>query len=70
MGTAVEIAEAIDDSQRKAERIAETKAHVVVTSNPGCIFQIGAAARASGDSFPILHIAQLLDASIRGARVP
>ena len=52
--------------RRKAEKIAEAEPDVVATTNPGCILQIGAAGRAAGHSRPVLHLVQLLDASIRG----
>jgi glycolate oxidase iron-sulfur subunit len=39
---------------------------LVVTSNPGCILQIQSAAREQGLAFRILHIVELLDASISG----
>lgn len=55
--------------RRKVERIAEATPDVVVTSNPGCILQIGAHARAAGRAFPVLHIVEVLDASIRGSQV-
>ena len=51
--------------RRKVERIADATPDVVVTSNPGCIVQIGAHARAAGHSFPVLHIVEVLDRSIR-----
>lgn len=52
--------------RRKAARIADATPDVVVTSNPGCMLQIGASARAAGHTFPVLHIVELLDASLRG----
>jgi len=55
--------------RRKVERIADATPDVVVTSNPGCILQIGAHARAAGHLFPVLHIVEVLDASIRGSRI-
>ena len=51
---------------RKVTRIAEAKADVVATSNPGCILQIGRAARIAGQRMPVFHVVQLIDASIRG----
>jgi glycolate dehydrogenase iron-sulfur subunit len=52
--------------RRKAEKIGEAKPDVIATTNPGCILQIGAAERAAGESRPIFHVVELLDASIRG----
>ena len=53
--------------KRKFENIAGAKADVVATSNPGCILQIGAAARAAGQRAQVFHVVQLLDWSIAGA---
>lgn len=53
--------------KRKVANLMETKADVVATSNPGCILQISAAGRASGQRVPpVVHIIQVIDASIRG----
>jgi glycolate dehydrogenase iron-sulfur subunit len=52
--------------RRKAAKIAEAEPDVIATTNPGCILQIGAAGRAAGHSRPVLHVVELLDASIRG----
>jgi len=53
--------------RRKVTKIAEASPDVVATTNPGCILQIAAAGRAAGDSRPVFHVVELLDASIRGA---
>jgi glycolate oxidase iron-sulfur subunit len=47
--------------RRKAARVADAVPDVVVTSNPGCILQLRAAARARGDTYPVIHIVELLD---------
>jgi glycolate oxidase iron-sulfur subunit len=54
--------------RRKARAINESKPDVVATTNPGCMLQIGAAGRSAGDSRPVYHVVELLDASIRGER--
>jgi glycolate oxidase iron-sulfur subunit len=54
--------------RRKAATIEAAKADVVATTNPGCMLQINAAGRASGNARPVLHVVELLDASIRGER--
>jgi glycolate oxidase iron-sulfur subunit len=54
--------------RRKAAHIAASSADVVVTCNPGCMLQIDAAQRAAGESRPVMHLVELLDASIRGTR--
>jgi glycolate oxidase iron-sulfur subunit len=52
--------------QRKAASLAQAGADLVVTSNPGCILQIGSAARANGRVPPVRHIIELIDASMGG----
>jgi glycolate dehydrogenase iron-sulfur subunit len=54
---------------RKASHLNDTAPDVVATSNPGCILQIRSAARERGYTFPVVHIVELLDASIRGQRL-
>jgi len=54
---------------RKAAHLNDTAPDIVATSNPGCILQIRSAARERGYSFPVVHIVELLDASIRGQRL-
>jgi glycolate dehydrogenase iron-sulfur subunit len=51
---------------RKAAAVAATGADVVVSANPGCTLQITAALGAAGTPMPALHIAEVLDASLRG----
>lgn len=51
--------------RRKAGHIADTGADIVVTSNPGCILQIRASQNAS-QARPVMHVVEVLDASIRG----
>jgi glycolate oxidase iron-sulfur subunit len=52
---------------RKAALIVPLKPSLVVTGNPGCLFQLQAAMRRARQPVPVLHTVQLLDASIRGA---
>jgi glycolate oxidase iron-sulfur subunit len=54
---------------RKAANLNDAAPDVVATSNPGCILQIRSAARDRGYTFPVVHIVELLDASIRGQRL-
>jgi glycolate dehydrogenase iron-sulfur subunit len=55
---------------RKAAAIRATGARVVVAGNPGCSLQIASALAADGgDPVAMLHIAEILDASMRGLRV-
>jgi glycolate dehydrogenase iron-sulfur subunit len=51
---------------RKANLIAALQPSVVVTGNPGCLFQLQAALERAQYRVPVLHTIQLLDASIRG----
>jgi glycolate oxidase iron-sulfur subunit len=50
---------------RKGAHIAEATPDVVVTSNPGCILQIQAAAARQGYPFKVRHIIELLDEAIQ-----
>jgi glycolate oxidase iron-sulfur subunit len=52
---------------RKAERVAATGAQLLVSANPGCAMQIAAALRDQGTPMPVAHVAQVLDASLRGS---
>ncbi|HEV2452237.1 MAG TPA: (Fe-S)-binding protein, partial [Streptosporangiaceae bacterium] len=54
---------------RKATTIQATGAQLLISANPGCSLQIAAALAARGVSMPVAHIAQVLDASIRGLPV-
>jgi len=54
--------------RRKAANIDEGRPDVVATTNPGCMLQIGAAGRKAGTPRPVLHVVELIDASIRGER--
>ncbi len=56
---------------RKAATVLATGAPVVVSANPGCSLQIASAIAATGAAEPpaIMHIAEVLDASLRGLPV-
>jgi len=51
---------------RKAEAVADSRADLVVSGNPGCALQISSAMRDAGPPKPVVHLAEVLDASIRG----
>jgi glycolate oxidase iron-sulfur subunit len=51
-------------ADRKAALIAPLDADVVATGNPGCILQLRAALMRAGQSTPVVHTVQILDASI------
>jgi glycolate oxidase iron-sulfur subunit len=57
---------AADLGARKATNVAATGADLLVSGNPGCSLQIAKALGAAGRAIPVAHIAQVLDASIRG----
>ena len=47
----------------KLARIAETRASLVATGNPGCLMQIGAGLHQAGAGVRVVHLVDLLDAS-------
>jgi len=47
----------------KLERIADTRAALVATGNPGCLMQIGAGLHQAGSRVRVVHPVDLLDAS-------
>jgi glycolate oxidase iron-sulfur subunit len=51
---------------RKAAQVAATGAELLVSANPGCAMQIASALRRAGQPMPVAHLAEVLDASIRG----
>ena len=51
---------------RKARHVLATGADAVASSNPGCLLQIRAELEQAGRSLPMLHLVELLDASICG----
>jgi glycolate oxidase iron-sulfur subunit len=56
--------------KRKAAAIRATGARMVVAGNPGCTLQIASALSAGGGDVPaMVHIAEVLDASVRGLPV-
>jgi len=52
--------------ERKARAVAATGADLLVSANPGCSLQIARALAAAGRPMPVAHIAEVLEASIRG----
>jgi glycolate oxidase iron-sulfur subunit len=54
---------------RKAQLIAPLNADVIATGNPGCILQLQSSLACLGQSTRVLHTIQLLDASVRGAKL-
>jgi glycolate oxidase iron-sulfur subunit len=52
--------------ERKASAVSTTGAQLLISANPGCALQISAALAARGTTLPMAHVAEVLDASIRG----
>ncbi|HEU4723420.1 MAG TPA: (Fe-S)-binding protein, partial [Gemmatimonadaceae bacterium] len=52
----------------KLARIADTRAALVATGNPGCLMQIGAGLHQAGSDARVVHPVDLLDASYAVAR--
>jgi glycolate oxidase iron-sulfur subunit len=52
--------------QRKITSALATGADLVVTANPGCLMQVRAGLRAAGSGMGVIHLMDLLDASLRG----
>ncbi|MBV9280609.1 MAG: 4Fe-4S dicluster domain-containing protein [Chloroflexi bacterium] len=55
--------------ERKARNVLAAGAQLMVTSNPGCHLQIQASLKRLGESMPMAHVMEVVDASIRGAPV-
>lgn len=51
---------------RKVGHVLATTPNVVATGNPGCLLQLQSGIRAAGSNIPVVHMVQILDASIRG----
>ena len=57
--------------RRKADNVLATGAEAVVSSNPGCLLQLASTMEsAGGRTLPAMHLVELVDASIRGRRMP
>jgi glycolate oxidase iron-sulfur subunit len=55
--------------KRKADAVASTGARLLIAANPGCTLQISAALADRGQVLPVAHLAEVLDASLRGVPV-
>jgi glycolate oxidase iron-sulfur subunit len=62
----VQPAAATELGARKAQAVWGTGGELLVSANPGCAMQIASALRAQGTPMPVAHVAQVLDASLRG----
>jgi glycolate oxidase iron-sulfur subunit len=66
----VEPGPAMELGERKARNVLRAGAQLLVTANPGCILQIRASLARLGTMLPMAHIAEVLDASLRGTGLP
>ena len=55
---------------RKAQAVLDAGAPLLISANPGCSLQIAAALADRGERIAVAHIAEILDASLRGLRWP
>jgi glycolate oxidase iron-sulfur subunit len=56
--------------QRKAQTVLDAGAPLLISANPGCSLQISAALADRGEHVTLAHIAEILDASLRGQPPP
>jgi glycolate oxidase iron-sulfur subunit len=54
---------------RKADAVLDSGAALVISANPGCTLQISAELASRGQPIATAHVAEVLDASIRGVRL-
>lgn len=62
----VEAKTARELGDRKVQNLLSTKADALVSSNPGCLLQLKAGLRRAGHEMPMMHLVELIDASIQG----
>jgi len=55
---------------RKAAHLLASGAQAIISANPGCLLQVRAGLERAVGSLPLFHLAEILDASIRGRPVP
>jgi len=55
---------------RKAQAVLDAGAPLLVSANPGCSLQIAAALADRGEQVALAHVAEMLDASLRGLPAP
>jgi glycolate oxidase iron-sulfur subunit len=64
----VEPEPATELGDRKAANVLTTGADLLVTSNPGCLLQLRNALERRGQRLPMAHVAEVLDAAVRGTQ--
>ncbi len=52
--------------ERKVRHVLATAPDIVASGNPGCLLQLRSGMRLTGSQVPVLHMVEILDASIRG----
>jgi glycolate oxidase iron-sulfur subunit len=52
--------------ERKVRNVLATNPDIVASGNPGCLLQLRSGLRASGSDLTVVHVVELVDASIRG----
>ena len=52
--------------ERKVRNLLATAPDIIASGNPGCLLQLRAQLQASGTYVPVVHMVQLVDASMRG----
>ena len=52
--------------ERKVRNVLATNPDIVASGNPGCLLQLRSGLRASGSELTVVHMVELVDASIRG----
>jgi glycolate oxidase iron-sulfur subunit len=52
---------------RKVRNVLATAPDIVATGNPGCLLQLRSGLRSAGSPVPVVHLVEMIDASIRGA---
>ena len=62
----VQPAPALELGRRKADAVRQTGADLLVSANSGCTMQISAALAERGQRMRVAHIAEVVDASLRG----
>lgn len=56
--------------RQKVKNLLDTGASIIASPNPGCSLQIQKHLRERGEVFPLLHPIELIDLSLRGAKLP
>ena len=51
---------------RKVRNVLATAPDIVASGNPGCLLQLRSGMRLAGSQVPVIHMVELVDASIRG----